>query len=81
MIHTPYGQGLAKVLAGDLNTTNIQQIANIARVVFELCSEAVHPFIFTASAPRSLPTSVTTTRKMCIDYLFVQVRPDCLRMA
>lgn len=60
------------ILAGDLNTTNIQQIANIARVVFELCSEAVHPFIFTASAPRSLPTSVTTTRKMCIDYLFVQ---------
>ena len=69
------------ILAGDLNTTNIQQIANIARVVFELCSEAVHPFIFTASAPRSLPTSVTTTRKMCIDYLFVQVRADCLRMA
>jgi len=64
------------VLAGDLNTTNIQQIANIARVVFELCSEAVHPFIFTASAPRSLPTSVTTTRKMCIDYLFVQSSLD-----
>lgn len=60
------------ILAGDMNTTNIRQIANIARVVFELSDRPCHPFVFTASAPRTLPTSVTTTRKMCIDYLLVQ---------
>ena len=69
------------LLAGDLNTTNIRQIANIARVVFEFSDEPVHPFLFEASAPRSLPTSVTCTRKMCIDYLLVQQSLDvCERM-
>lgn len=60
------------VLAGDMNTTSIKQIANIARSVFELCDRPVHPFVFSAFAPRTLPTSVTTTRKMCIDYMLVQ---------
>jgi len=60
------------LLAGDLNTTNIRQIADIARTVFELCRKPAHPFMFSAAAPPSLPTSVTTTRRMCIDYLFMQ---------
>ena len=60
------------LLAGDLNTTNIREIANIARTVFELCTEECHPVIFSAVAPRTLHTSVTTTRKMTIDYLFCQ---------
>jgi hypothetical protein len=55
------------LMAGDLNTTNIRQIADIARTVFELCQQTAHPFLFTATPPRSLPTSVTTTRRMCID--------------
>ena len=59
------------VLAGDMNTTSIKQIANIARSVFELCERPCHPFVFSAFAPRTLPTSVTTTRKMCIDYMLV----------
>ena len=60
------------LLAGDLNTTNIRQIADIARTVFDLCNQRAHPFVFSAHAPRSLPTSVTTSRRMCIDYLFIQ---------
>ena len=60
------------ILAGDLNTTNIRQIADIARTVFDLCNQRAHPFVFSAHAPRSLPTSVTTSRRMCIDYLFIQ---------
>ena len=62
----------AVLLAGDLNTTNIRQLGNIARAVFEFCDEPVHPFIFNAIAPRSMPTSVTSTRKMTIDYLLMQ---------
>ena len=60
------------LLAGDLNTTNIRQIADIARTVFEMCEKACHPFIFTATPPRTLPTSVTTSRRMVIDYFFMQ---------
>ena len=60
------------VLAGDLNTTNIRHVANVTRVAFELGGVDVHPFLFTASALRSPPTTVTTMRKMCIDYLFLQ---------
>ena len=43
----------AVLLAGDLNTTNIRQLGNIARAVFEFCDEPVHPFIFNATAPLS----------------------------
>jgi len=57
------------ILAGDLNTTNIRQLGNIARAVLELCDQPVHPFVFSAMATRSLPTSVTSTRRMRIDYL------------
>ena len=57
------------MLAGDLNTTNIRQIGNIARAVLELSDQPVHPFLFSAQATRSTPTSVTSTRRMRIDYL------------
>ena len=57
------------MLAGDLNTTNIRQIGNIARAVLELSDQPVHPFVFSAQATRSTPTSVTSTRRMRIDYL------------
>lgn len=60
------------VVAGDMNTTSIKKVASIARCVFELSGKDVHPFIFSANAPRTLPTSVTTTRKMCIDYILLQ---------
>lgn len=60
------------VLAGDMNTTSIKQLANIARSVFDLCNHSCHPFVFSAHAPCTLPTSVTTTRNMCIDYMLVQ---------
>ena len=49
------------MLAGDLNTTNIRQIGNIARAVLELCDQPVHPFVFSALSTRSMPTSVTQT--------------------
>ena len=57
------------MLAGDLNTTNIRQIGNIARAVLELSDQPVHPLLFSAQATRSTPTSVTSTRRMRIDYL------------
>lgn len=58
--------------AGDLNTTNIQKIAEIAMSVFTLAREPVHPFLFSAVAPRTLPTSVTAIRQVRIDYLLLQ---------
>lgn len=48
-------------------------MSNIARTVFEFCDQRVHPFLFEARvANKSLPTSVTSTRAMTIDYLLVQ---------
>ena len=44
----------------------------VTGAVFELCSEACHPIIFSAQAPRTRHTSVTTTRQMTIDYIFAQ---------
>ena len=40
------------MLAGDLNTTNIRMIGNIARAVLELSDQPVHPFLFSAQATR-----------------------------
>ena len=42
------------MLAGDLNTTNIRMIGNIARAVLELSDQPVHPFLFSAQATRDL---------------------------
>ena len=52
------------VLAGDLNTTRVRQLGNIARAVFTLANEPAHSFIYEATAPRTTPTSVTTSRKV-----------------
>ena len=60
------------MVAGDMNATNVREIGGVARVVFELAAEPAHPFVFAATAPRSMPTSVTSSRKVCIDYLLLQ---------
>jgi hypothetical protein len=44
-------------------------VANLARAVFVLCEQPCHPMLWNFTAPRTPPTSVTTTRKMCIDCL------------
>ena len=59
----------AVVLAGDLNTTNVRQIGNIARVIFDLTDEPAHRFMYQVTAPRTRPTSVTCVRRVAIDYL------------
>ena len=47
----------------DDKSTNLRQLASIALAVFTLAREPAHPFIYSALAPRSLPTSVTGIRK------------------
>ena len=59
-------------MAGDLNTTNARQLANVCRAVFALTNEPGHPFLFDHFAPRTTPTSVTSIRKCRIDFMLLQ---------
>lgn len=60
------------MIAGDMNETNLRHIATIARIKCGMANEVCHPFVFASRAPKTSDTSVTASRKMCIDYLLLQ---------
>lgn len=57
------------VLLGDLNSQHFGEIRGIARTVWQIKGEPMHPFLWSASDVSTGPTSITKARQVRIDIV------------